>query len=67
MQQLDLFGNPIIDDSEDVYKTKTKPKDLSNEIETEYIIEIVCKNEKNQEETYNNLTKNGYICRVLTL
>lgn len=62
----DLFGNPIIDDSEDVYKVQNQPKDLSDRIKTQYIIEIVCKNEKDQEKVYNELNEK-YTCRVLTL
>ena len=65
--QTDLFGNVIIEKSEDVYESKSKPKDISDTIETEYIIEIVCKDEHDQETTYNELTKSGRICRVLTL
>ena len=44
--QTDLFGNVIIKKSEDVYESKSKPKDISDTITTEYIIEVVCKDEK---------------------
>jgi len=65
---LDLFGNPVIDDTEDVYQTKkVMPKDISDKIETEYIIEVICTDEKNQEQIYNELTRKGLSCRVLTL
>jgi len=64
----DLFGNIIVADDDNVYLNKTaKIKDLSNETETEYCLEIVCKDEKEQELMYNELTKKGFICRVLTL
>lgn len=65
--QTDLFGNVIINKFEDVHESKSKPKDISDTIETEYIIEVVCKNERDQENIYNELTKSGKICRVLTL
>jgi hypothetical protein len=65
--QKDLFGNILIDDSENVYVSKSKLKDLSSELRVDYVIEITCKDEKDQELTYNELTKKGYICRVLTL
>ena len=65
--QTDLFGNVIIKQSDDVYESKSKPKDISDTIKTEYIIEIICKDERHQEEIYNELTKSGKKCRVLTL
>lgn len=67
--QTDLFGNVIVSDEENVYVNSKpkKQKDLSDEIETEYLIEVVCKDEKHQEEMYNELTKRGLVCRVLTL
>jgi hypothetical protein len=66
--ETDLFGNIIISDTDNVYLNKnTKIKDLSNDIKTEYCIEIIFDNEKQQEQMYNELTKKGYICRVLTL
>lgn len=65
----DLFGNPIVSNEDNVYihKKSTPPKDLSDQIETEYLLEITCKDEKHQEEMYNKLTKEGFKCRVLTL
>jgi hypothetical protein len=66
--ETDLFGNIIVSDADNVYLNKTaKIKDLSNETKTEYCLEVVCKDEKQQEEMYNELTKKGFICRVLTL
>jgi hypothetical protein len=64
----DLFGNIIVSDLDNVYlNKKTKIKDLSNQTKTEYCLEVVCIDEKQQEEMYNKLTKKGFICRVLTL
>jgi ParB-like chromosome segregation protein Spo0J len=42
-------------------------KDLSDTIDNLYRIEIVCKDEEHQENTYNKLIEQGYECRILTL
>lgn len=42
-------------------------KDLSDELSVEYKIEITCVNEAEQEKLYNELTEQGYECRILTL
>jgi ParB-like chromosome segregation protein Spo0J len=42
-------------------------KDLSNDIEVDFKIEISLVSEKDQEQLYNRLTEEGYECRVLTL
>ena len=44
-----------------------EPKDLSDELTVEYKIEITCVNEAEQEKLYNELTGQGYECRILTL
>jgi hypothetical protein len=67
MEQFDLFGNIIVKDSENVYISKSKQIDLSSEISVDYVLEIICKSETDQENMYNKLTKEGYKCRVLTL
>jgi ParB-like chromosome segregation protein Spo0J len=41
--------------------------DLSDKIKSEFRIEIILKNEKEQEITYNKLIGEGYECRLLTL
>jgi ParB-like chromosome segregation protein Spo0J len=41
--------------------------DLSNKIESLYRIEIICKDETEQELTYNKLIEQNYECRLLTL
>ena len=47
---------------------QSKPhKDLSDELDAEFKIEIDCGNEATQEQLYNELTKKGYVCRILTL
>ena len=43
------------------------PKDLSEEIESSYRLEIELENEEEQEKLYNELINKGYICRLLTL
>jgi ParB-like chromosome segregation protein Spo0J len=42
-------------------------KDLSDELKETFEVIITCGNETEQEETFEYLTKKGYICRVLTL
>ena len=42
-------------------------KDLSDDIETKFAIEIILDNEEEQQKTYNKLIEEGYKCRVLTL
>ena len=42
-------------------------KDLSSTIVNLYRIEIVCKDEEHQENSYNKLIEEGYECRLLTL
>ena len=51
----------ILDSSDDDLK------DLSSTIDNLYRIEIVCKDEEHQENTYNKLIEQGYECRLLTL
>lgn len=46
---------------------ETEQKDLSSNIENLYRIEVICKDEKHQEMTYNKLIEQGYECRLLTL
>jgi ParB-like chromosome segregation protein Spo0J len=53
---------PVILDSSD-----DDLKDLSSTIDNLYRIEIVCKDEEHQENTYNKLIEQGYECRLLTL
>jgi len=56
---LDLPKFDIIDEK--------KETDLSNKIQSEYRIEIICKSEEDQEKTYNKLIEENYECRLLTL
>jgi ParB-like chromosome segregation protein Spo0J len=63
VDKLDDWGLdvPIFKDDE------TELKDLSSTIDNLYRIEIVCKDEEHQENTYNKLIEEGYECRLLTL
>ena len=48
-------------------KEPAEKKDLSDQIDYEYKLEITCTNEAEQEQMYNELTERGYQCRILTL
>ena len=41
--------------------------DLSDKIDYQFRLEITCESEAEQEAMYNELTKRGYECRILTL
>lgn len=43
------------------------PKDISNDFQFEYKVEVACANEAEQEQLYNEMTGRGYECRILTL
>jgi ParB-like chromosome segregation protein Spo0J len=62
-EKLDDWGLdvPIFKDDE------IELKDLSSTIDNLYRIEIVCKDEEHQENSYNKLIEQGYECRLLTL
>ena len=63
VEKLDEWGLdlPIFKDE------NTELKDLSSIIDNLYRIEIVCKDEEHQENSYNKLIEQGYECRILTL
>nr|DAL02883.1 MAG TPA: ParB-like nuclease domain protein, cytoskeleton, bactofilin, CTP, CELL [Caudoviricetes sp.] len=50
-----------------VPKSKGDGDDLSDQINLQYKIEVDCANESDQEELFNQLTEQGYKCRLLTL
>ena len=64
VEQLEEWGLDLIDfkinNDEDL-------KDLSSTINNLYRIEIICKDEEHQENSYNKLLEQGYECRLLTL
>jgi hypothetical protein len=47
--------------------SEASTKDLSERIESKFMIEVICVSESEQEQLYNELTKKGYQCRLLTL
>jgi len=62
-EKLDDWGLDVPIFKED----ETELKDLSSTIDNLYRIEIVCKDEEHQENSYNKLIEQGYECRLLTL
>ena len=63
-EQLIDWGVDIPDFS---IEEELEQKDLSSEIDNLFRIEIICKDEESQENTYNKLIEQGYECRLLTL
>ena len=55
------------EDNDDEDKKDIPEKDLSNEVNTSFEVIVECDNEEMQQEIFNNLTEEGYKCRVLTL
>lgn len=51
----------------DVIDIEDELKDLSDKLKSEFKIEVICKNEEEQEKTYNKLIEENYECRLLTL
>ena len=56
---LDIPNFDVIDEKEQI--------DLSDKLKSEFKIEIICKSEEEQEQTYNKLIEQNYECRLLTL
>jgi ParB-like chromosome segregation protein Spo0J len=46
---------------------KAEEKDLSDNIELSYRLEITCVNETEQEQMFNELSERGFVCKILTL
>jgi ParB-like chromosome segregation protein Spo0J len=63
-EKLDEWGLDVPIFKEDM---DSELKDLSSTIDNLYRIEIVCKDEEHQENSYNKLIEEGYECRLLTL
>jgi len=68
---LNEWGLDVWNPEEDVESIEsiesTEINDLSDSLEIEYKIEVECVSEREQEELFNNFTKKGYKCRILTL
>jgi ParB-like chromosome segregation protein Spo0J len=56
-----------LDISDFNHKNESEHDDLSDKIKSEFRIEVICANEKEQEITYNKLIEQGFECRLLTL
>ena len=68
-EQLEDWGMEIVG-FDDGFEDEQEPKedvDLSDKIEETFEVIITCGNESEQEATFEELTKKGYRCRVLTL
>jgi len=65
MEQLEGWGLdlPLFDK----HLEEAELKDLSDKLKSEFKIEIICKDEEEQEKTYNKLIEENYECRLLTL
>lgn len=48
-------------------EAKAEEKDLSDNIELSYRLEITCVNEIEQEQMFNELSERGFVCKILTL
>lgn len=55
------------EDDDDDNNNNAPEKDLSNEVNTSFEVIVECDSEEKQQEIFNNLTEEGYKCRVLTL
>ena len=56
---LDVWPNEDDEQNNDV-------NDISDNISEEYRVEIELNSEREQEQVFNELTKKGYKCRILT-
>ena len=63
VQQLEDWGLDIPQQ----FEVEMEETDLSDKIKSEFKIEVVCKDEQEQQETYNKLIEQNYECRLLTL
>jgi hypothetical protein len=50
-----------------IFKEPEELKDISDKLKSEFKIEIICKDEEEQEKTYSKLIEQNYECRLLTL
>jgi ParB-like chromosome segregation protein Spo0J len=50
-----------------IFKHTEEQEDISDKIKEDFRIEVVCKDEIEQEQKYNKLIEMGYECRLLTL
>ena len=62
--QLTEWGLDVWENEDD--KQNNDVNDISDNINEEYRVEIELTSEREQEQVYNELTKKGYKCRILT-
>ena len=68
MEELQDWGMELQGFDSDVEeKENEQKKDLSDEIEISYKVEVTLPNETEQQQLYEKLTKDGYECHILTL
>ena len=65
-QQLEDWGLDLLPFEDSVEDIKEQ-KDLSDNIEGSFRVEVELENETEQEKLYNELINKGFICRLLTL
>ena len=65
-QQLDDWGLTVVPFEDSIEDIKEQ-KDLSDNIESSFRLEVELENEIEQEKLYNELINKGFICRLLTL
>ena len=69
VEDIQDWGVGKIDFGEDEYPEKEykEPEDLSDKIKETFEVIVECSDEIELEKTFNNLTKQKYVCRILTL
>ena len=67
MKEMDWDFNIPSFDIEQKKNPAPSTKDLSSKIESKFVVEATCVSEREQEKLYNELLKQGYECRILTL
>jgi ParB-like chromosome segregation protein Spo0J len=65
-QQLEDWGLELLPFEDNIEDIKEQ-KDLSDNIESSFRLEVELENEIEQEKLYNELINKGFICRLLTL
>ena len=66
-EELTEWGLDVLEFDTDEEFTDKEQKDLSNDLDINFRIEIILSDEKTQELLYNELISRNYECRLLTL
>lgn len=61
------FDNSSLEQLMSQFHQDEDDTDLSENLGEAYSVEIVCKNEQEQEKVYNLMNDKGYKCKILTL